>query len=290
VVEVDKWDENRSAGDSGEYVFVSYTRIHFETRQELVGIGIASAKDIGLQAFWIDHLCLPEDTPGQETQDSHRICDIARGTYRMVIAVRGKTQEQNETLDTLLEGWASRLWTLPELLLAPMGQDIAIYQVIHNNPSSMRKPVCQIAKRNMAERAYMKDGELVRQLVDHFEASLQLTQTELFTLGLECLLNRIYNAFLPADTIYALMTLARRRPRPKKEETLFEAFAQLSLLNDSNQLLERLLCTLPKKKRGSLGTRLKTSGTLSFGTLSLLSRVGFDRLDNRLIRIALIYQ
>jgi hypothetical protein len=42
-----------------------------------------------------------------------------------------------------------------------------------------------------------------------------------------------------------LMTLARRRPIPKKDQTVFEAFAQLSLMNDSNMLFERLLCTLP---------------------------------------------
>ncbi|ORY14632.1 hypothetical protein BCR34DRAFT_598976 [Clohesyomyces aquaticus] len=96
----------------------------------------------------------------------------------------------------------------------------------------------------MAGRAYW-DGLLVRQLVDHFESSLHLTQTELLTIGLQCFLNRSYSTFMEADPIYALMTLARRRPKPDEKETLFEAFAQLSLLNDSNMLLERLISMLP---------------------------------------------
>ncbi|CZR69076.1 uncharacterized protein PAC_18977 [Phialocephala subalpina] len=265
-VDVDEWDRTRSEAVSGGYIFVSYTRYHFpqeDREKELVAIGIASAKQARLQAFWLDFICLPDPPAGEDWQDSHRICDIARGCYQMVIAVKEVPPAPNSnaaqhpaSLDGLLQGWASRLWTLPELLLAPTRRDIDVYWVRHNDPNSTSIPVDTIAKRNMAERAYIKDGVLVRQLVDHFEASLQLTQTELFTIGLECLLNRDYNLFFQADPIYALMTLARRRPRPNKDETLFEAFAQLSLLNDSNLLLERLLCTLPKA-RGSPWSKIE---------------------------------
>jgi hypothetical protein len=261
-VDVDEWDRTRPETVKGGYVFVSYTRYQFasmeERERELVAIGIASAQRAKLQAFWLDWICLPEPPQGQDWQDSHRICDVARGSHQMVIAVKnGPSATRHPTaLDSLLQGWASRLWTLPELLLAPTRKDIDVFWVRPDVPNSTSSPVDRIAKRNMAERAYIKDGVLVRQLVDHFEASLQLTQTELFTIGLECLLNRDYNIFFKADPIYALMTLARRRPRPNKDETLFEAFAQLSLLNDSNLLLERLLCTLPKA-RGSPWSKIE---------------------------------
>lgn len=123
--EVDKWDKDRREVDSGGYVFVSYTRIHFRTpeegSEELVAIGISSARQAGLQAFWLDFICLPDDEPlNQDHQDSHRICDIARGAYQMVIAVKDELPQENSTaarkpirLDPLLQGWASRLWTLP---------------------------------------------------------------------------------------------------------------------------------------------------------------------------------
>jgi hypothetical protein len=273
VVNVDEWDRTRGRGVSGGYVFVSYTRAQFQTYQpfaptdarkddfdlcqsmnamfkpdlsELVAIGRASAISAGLCAFWIDMLCLGHV---EAKQDSHRICDIARGCDRMVIAVKDEAEARHRRrmpapVDALLQNWASRLWTVPELLLAPTRHDFAIYHIRANVPSSKEVPAEIISKRNMAERAY-NNGLLIRQLVDHFESNLHLTQTELLTIGLECLLSRQFSAFYPADLIYALMTLARRRPIPKKDQTVFEAFAQLSLMNDSNMLFERLLCTLP---------------------------------------------
>ena len=276
IEDVDKWDTKRPEQTSGGYVFVSYTRSQFQTYQtyksndpriteavfrtleamympdlqELVAIGKAAAKSANIKAFWIDLICLPSEVANV---DSHGICDIVRGADRMVIAVKYEcltrvfTEEQGEEaadMDVLLQSWASRLWTLPELLLAPTRHDLTVYQVRANDPYSTDIPVDVIPKRNMAERAY-QDGLLVRKLVDHFESSLHLTQIELLTIGLECLLNRKYSAHLKTDPIYALMTLSQRRPTLNADGTLFEAFAQLSLLNDSNMLLERLLCILP---------------------------------------------
>jgi hypothetical protein len=102
--------------------------------------------------------------------------------------------------------------------------------------------------KNMAERAYWDDGLLIRQLVDHFEANLQMTQTELLTIGLQSLMDRQTKPFMPAHQIYALMTLTHRRPLPRKKQSLFEAFAELSLMNDSNMILERLVCMLPPRR------------------------------------------
>jgi hypothetical protein len=165
----------------------------------------------------------------------------------MVIAVKDEaearyTRQPSAPLDSLLQNWASRLWTVPELLLAPTKHDFAIYHA-----SAGLTPIEIIPKRNMAERAY-NNGNLIRQLVDHFESSVHLTQIELLTIGLECLLSRQFKNYYPADLIYALMTLVRRRPIPRRDQTIFEAFAQLSLLNDSNMLLERLLCVLPPNR------------------------------------------
>lgn len=179
VCDVDDWDKHRSETISGGYVFVSYTRAQFyppdEVLNELVAIGKAAAKRSGLQAFWIDYCCLPLHDNLAELQDSHRISDITRGAYQMVIAVRDAKPDANSDLDRLLGVWASRLWTLPELLLAPTRRDIDIYFVRPGNKSSTTAPVEKLTKLNMAERAYIKDGNSIRQLVDHFEGSLHLT-------------------------------------------------------------------------------------------------------------------
>ncbi|KAI0406826.1 hypothetical protein F4802DRAFT_77668 [Xylaria palmicola] len=275
VVDSADWD---SDNEKGEYVFVSYTRAQFHTythddmrdwdtpateeakavrdfmydqceadRYRLCEVGIQAARDAGVNAFWIDVYCM--DDAELRKMDSHRICDVARGAKSMVIALQETVRnrallQRTHSVDGLLQNWASRLWTLPEMLLAPTRHDLKIYLA----GDSVR--FCDtIPKRIMAARAYHgNDAALVRQLVDHFEASQQLTLTELLAIGLECLVKRETNTFMPADAVYALMTLVRRRPIPDANDSLFEAFAKLSLLNDSNSLLERLICTLPKRR------------------------------------------
>jgi hypothetical protein len=48
------------------------------------------------------------------------------------------------------------------------------------------------------------------------------------------------------DHSYALMGLLRIRPKIDDTDTQFQAFARLSLANDSDMLLERLMCILPQ--------------------------------------------
>jgi len=215
---------------------------------QLYQIGTLTAQNAGVSAFWIDVLCMTAETA---RLDSHGICDIARGAKCLVIALKDPVRERilrrdSWNVDQLLQDWASRLWTLPEMLLAPTKYDIAIYR--SSATTTTVRYWKTVPKRNMAEVAYKEDGLSVRQLVDHFESNLHLTQTELLSIGLECLMKKRFSKHATADPVYALMTLARRRPIPTKGETLFEAFARLSLLNDSNMLLERLICFLPPRR------------------------------------------
>ena len=83
------------------------------------------------------------------------------------------------------------------------------------------------------------------QVIDHYEGSVIFTHLELVSLALECLAKRSTTQFLPGDLSYALMGLLRQRPEVVREDNDFQAFARLSLANDSNLLLERL-CLLPK--------------------------------------------
>jgi hypothetical protein len=57
-----------------------------------------------------------------------------------------------------------------------------------------------------------------------------------------------YDLWADGDMSYALMGLLRRRPKVNQWDTDFEAFARLSLANDSNMLLERLICMLPHRR------------------------------------------
>jgi hypothetical protein len=251
VVKVKNWIEKHGEEANLEYIFVSFTRRHFKTgkekgRNDLLQIAENAARQAGVPAFWLDFKCMPGNVL---EEDVNRICDVVRGAHSLVVALSPPPPDEKAELDTtaLLRQWGSQLWTLPELLLCSSEHKISIYIQGQVQPE-------RLAKRNFASRAW-KDAKAVRQLIDHYESSLILTPLELVTIALQCLQDRLtemlctgYRPYSPGDMSYALMGLLRRRPKVNRSDTDFEAFARLSLANDSNMLLERLICMLPLKR------------------------------------------
>ena len=85
------------------------------------------------------------------------------------------------------------------------------------------------------------------QLIDHYENSVPFTPLELVTVALQCLLKRKTAEYLEGDMSYILMGLLRQRPDVLRSNSVFQAFARLSLANDSNLLLKRLIYLLPHR-------------------------------------------
>jgi hypothetical protein len=83
--------------------------------------------------------------------------------------------------------------------------------------------------------------------MDHFQGTLTLSRLEIVKLAMKCLYARKTDAYLKGDVAYALMGLLRRRPMVDRTDSEFQALARLSLANDSDCLLERLICVLPKE-------------------------------------------
>ena len=256
VVKVKNWIEQHGEEANLEYIFVSFTRKHFKTGEErgrnnLLQIAENAARQAGVPAFWLDFECMPKDVLAKEVfeEDVNRICDVVRGAHSLVVALCPPPAGKNANVSTtaLLRQWGSQLWTLPEVLLSSAEHKIAIYTQGNAEPE-------KLAKRNFAARAW-EDAQAVRQLIDHYESSLILTPLELVTIALQCLQGRLtemlrtgYEPYSPGDMSYALMGLLRRRPKANRTDTDFEAFARLSLANDSDMLLERLICMLPPKR------------------------------------------
>lgn len=273
------WVKKNGPTADTDFVFLSYTRKHFcvasekeltkwdlpseETRaayvqlaktdrRTLLNYGIEAARSAGKNAFWLDFECI-RDTDNEakatsQSDDVYRICDIVRAAHSMAILVGPlpasrlpdgiKDTYSPEAMMRWLQEWGTRLWTLPEILLCSPEYRVKIFAI-----DAPLKPK-QLAKRNFASYAW-RDAKLVRQLVDHYESSIILTPLELVSIALECLANRQTDQFSKGDIVYALMGLLRRRPAIDKSDTSFEAFARLSLANDSDELLERLLCMQP---------------------------------------------
>lgn len=251
-------------GDVGsdEYVFISYTRKAFcveqainsdwaeRDRRELLKFAVTAARKARVPAFWIDFNCVATDNANitDISEDVYRICDVLRGAHSMVVIngppcdnKEGHFREEDRQRWLFL--WASRMWVLPELLLTPNEERVWLYT---QQPGIEPEDIApeRIAKRNLPERS-CSDAEDVKQLIDHYEGTVQLTQLELLELALDCLRRRTTVGRTNADLAYALKGLLRRRPETVKNESGFEAFASLSLANDSQRLLERLICMLP---------------------------------------------
>lgn len=248
---VETWLTENGADTEIKYLFLSYTGLQFdknspEDMDALRTIGEVAARNAGLQAFWIDLDCMPNKEELED--DVHRISDVVRGAHSLVIAVGplAGDVEQDGSTHEYLKVWGERMWTWPEVLLAPLGSEILVY----TRGLDLNRPL-KIDKRNFAVLVW-DDAPVARQLIDHYEGTLGLSRLELVILGLDCLKKRIEGTkkYCEGDLSYALMGLLRRRPRVDKTDSAFQAFARLSLANDSDLLLERLICILPKDRLG----------------------------------------
>jgi hypothetical protein len=91
----------------------------------------------------------------------YRICDVVRGAHSLVIAVGRPPADKEEgnitTTDGMLEQWGKRIWTFPEVLLAPAGKDIKVYTRGTGTPIS-------VAKNQFAARVWKEDAQIARQV------------------------------------------------------------------------------------------------------------------------------
>ena len=241
ICDVQKW--KREHGKAAKYVFVSYTSEQFPSDEDqllLHDIGLHAAKMAKVPAYWVGCACLGDET--QLEENVLRISDVIRGSCGVVIVVSNNAKSGvNSSEESPLQQWGSRVWTLPEVLLSPKNESILVY----SRGGDIERPE-KIEKRNFA--TVWADAPVARQLIDHFEGSLILSPMELSTIALRCLYSRQKGDYLKGDMSYALMGLMRKRPTIVASDSAFQAFARLSLANDSDMLLERLICIQPKSQ------------------------------------------
>ncbi len=273
------WIDRQGGGVEPTYIFISYTaEKQFERRcrqarddvqkngssdchctlcrhaasdaEALHKIARHAARKAQVVAYWTDQCCM--STNKDELQDDvYRISDVTRGAGKIVVVVGRTGQDRlpaGVTTFDLLKEWGTRMWTWPEVLLGPAGEKIQVY----TRGGDSNTPL-EISKMEFPAQIW-DDGEVARQLIDHYEGTLILGRLELVILALECLKIRVEKGttkYLEGDMSYALMGLLRQRPKVDPTDSAFQAFARLSLANDSDQLLERMICLLPVENQRS---------------------------------------
>jgi hypothetical protein len=257
----DEWESTKGNGKQLSYIFISFVSSQFrresnEDRDSLHKIAQVAASQAGVPAYWIED-CMPQGLD-EFRASVYRISDIVRGAHTVAIIVgqkRKDTREAGVETEELLREWGTSMWTLPEVLLAPIKRRIVVY----TRGSDLSSP-WKLSKSAFPSHVW-GDGELTRSLVDHYDNTLVLSRLELPIIALRCLKDRAatgrHTPFADGDLAYALMGLLRQRPNVDVSDSPFQAFARLSLANDSDKLLERMICLLPKRQ-GLLGTHDET--------------------------------
>jgi hypothetical protein len=246
---------------------IQANRDSHEATQEKLYVGNlakSACQELGFSAYWLDFECTgayQED----KNQDLYRIADVFRGASKTVILIRDHSfsplnptevarrtkRERDEDEQSGWKMWGERVWTFPEAFLTS--------ELAYKFGSDA---VRSISLRQIGNIAYPLDQEEMR-LIDGFSGKDPLERIERLTLLKNAIWRRSsgpgsssdsqkintgagsqFTAY-PAERVYALMGFFEHRIMPNIRESTLHALARLSMANDSDRLVERMVAMLP---------------------------------------------
>ncbi|KAJ5360921.1 hypothetical protein N7517_010112 [Penicillium concentricum] len=272
---------DKKTGMLQPYIFLSFSRANYfpKSDEELRKMFYKVAErmlhhenndrdplDPPLEAFWLDLDCVSGDQniPANDvqspcTRDVNTISDAVRCAKRVYIVLPTEIPRDKEI-------WGERMWTFPEVLLA---SDKLRYCFTHSTSMAPFTPH-EVTLTDMYNSFWpgptpssprlngeTKHEDAIGHLIKHYTNSVQLSELQLFTFAVQAMATQAtginIKGYTTKDMAYAAMGLFSYRLTPNDSDTAFQAIARLSLVNDSNQLLERLLCLSPKPGKSPVG-------------------------------------
>lgn len=243
------WKVEASAPVNLRYVFISFADKAFSSesgRLLIQRMAIQAAQEAGCSAYWLDFLCRAEHAGDLLDSDVYRMCDVIRGSSRVVVMLPDDRVESRKN-------WGARMWTLPEALLAPENRCYFAHPYGDGMITESLTLVEMTAEIWEDPIDSEEDGGPTRLLAEHYTNLLTLSRLELFSTALDALWRRAevnYQFFTPNDVTYALMGLLHYRIRRDDTDTEFQSLAQLSLGNDSDNIVERMVSLYPDPTNG----------------------------------------
>ncbi|OJA19646.1 hypothetical protein AZE42_06652 [Rhizopogon vesiculosus] len=209
------------------------------------------------EAYWLDLECIGE-TPAEKNRDLYCMADVYRGAEVTLImlgkAGSGEKSRENECW----RGWGERVWTLPEALLSAR----LCYKFRDRNE------VVRLSLHDLANLAYTHH-DTEQAIVNAYSGKDPLERLERLTL-LKSAIWRRGTAALPitsdaplppkldligekpvtsgaykAERVYALMGFFEHRIQPTRAEDDLRALVRLSMANDNDRIIERMVSMLP---------------------------------------------
>ncbi|KIJ18328.1 hypothetical protein PAXINDRAFT_154147 [Paxillus involutus ATCC 200175] len=220
-------------------------------RHRLEGEFVAKAEAVMFSlketAYWLD-LQSMDESPEEKNKDVYRMADVYRGaqfTLIMLCRAEGVSEE------TAWKEYGERLWTLPEVLLSrevrfKMGGGDVTLLILHQlanrayanyheesaivNAYGLRDPLERLERLLMLKSALWrrKSGDSTPP-----QKSKRVNQTQQPIARYE------------AEKVYALMGFVDHRIHPQAGETELQALVRLSMANDNDRIVERMVSLLP---------------------------------------------
>lgn len=228
-----------------KYVFISYSRDQFEHSggsDKLRSMAQAVTEMQGCSAYWLDVQLVEKEDGDTKDYDVYTMCDIVRGATAVAVLLGENTLEAKES-------WGKRMWTLPEGLLAPGDDLLFCYEDSQGTLQTDRIHKVEMTATFWSEQDGRDDhegGSATRLLAEHFAGLLTLSRLEMLPASITALNAKMRNEFTGSDLAYAVMGLLHYRIERNDSDTLFQNLARLSLGNDSDQLIERMISLLPQ--------------------------------------------
>lgn len=190
----DEWvvEQTQQDGLAPQYIFISFTNESWGTDKETPGweksrsrlekIAELLAEDDGCNRYWIDFRCCAEEDGEEKDKDVNRFCDVIRGAKKVIIVLPGESAEHDE-----LKLWGSRMWCLPEGLLAS-GNNVHFYN--HGSRSTTKRSKVQMTADVWKDSIEAKPSfQSIRLLAEHFSGVLTLSRLEIFPVAVNALAN-----------------------------------------------------------------------------------------------------
>ena len=242
-----QWSVDSNPSPDLQYLFITWTWLSFNTKGENGnddGSGLEKAclmaeymtLEAGLGAYWLDKKCnAAKSEPELLTADVNRMCDVIRGSKFVALLLP-------DVSDSRKKEWGQRMWTLPEGLLAP--GDIRICTWHGKDNYGVRT----MGKVEMTSEYWKDESDEApaRVLAEHYAGTITLSRLELFSTAITALSYQVSSqAFTRADMAYAFMGLLHYRIEPDATDDIFQVVARLSLANDNDRLIERMVAMFP---------------------------------------------
>ncbi|KAF3811080.1 hypothetical protein GCG54_00010416 [Colletotrichum gloeosporioides] len=251
-----------------KYLFVSH--VGSKTKQdELQYLDTAQrlAEKEGLTAIYLDDWCFTRhikqkvksgtlsENEGIAITD-HQIwtlCDVVRGSAQVAVIYLGDSSSSKSKTE-----WGKRMWTFVEGLLAPGNSILFCPRDYDREAFPDGPPVESLYKVEMTasywsesdKQATHEGGSSARLLAEYFSGQVVLSTLEVLPLIFDALNSRnTGNQNSLSDMGYAAMGLLRfrvgRTPDSTDSPTLFQTLSHLSLKNDSDKIIDRMISLLP---------------------------------------------